>query len=127
MSAKAAVGRVPPVILIAEDDPNDVLLVRRTFAKAGIRASMFFVSNGLEVTRYLRGEPPFDNRDEYPFPNLLLLDLKMPEASGLDVLEWLAAAPERFGIRVVLFSSCVAPGDMRRAVSLGAHSCVTKP
>jgi len=124
MSAKAV---NPLVILIAEDDPNDVLLIRRVFTKAGIRALTFFVSNGVEAIRYLRGDAPFNDRGAYPFPNLLLVDLKMPEAGGLDVLEYLATLPQRSGLRAVLFSSCVAPEDMRRATSLGAFSCMTKP
>src|SRR5579862_9076738 len=119
MSAKAV---NPLVILIAEDDPNDVLLIRRVFTKAGIRALTFFVSNGVEAIRYLRGDAPFNDRGAYPFPNLLLVDLKMPEAGGLDVLEYLATLPQRSGLRAVLFSSCVAPEDMRRATSLGAFS-----
>ena len=126
MSAKAA-PNITPVILVAEDDPNDVLLLKRAFEKAGLGASVLYVSNGLEVIRYLRGEPPFDNRATHPLPDLLLLDLKMPGAGGLDVLAWLSVRKELAGIRVVIFSSCVAPEDSQRAVSLGACSCLTKP
>ena len=126
MSAKAA-SNITPLILVAEDDPNDVLLLKRAFEKAGLGASVLYVSNGLEVIRYLRGEPPFDNRTSHPLPDLLLLDLKMPGAGGLDVLSWLSARKELAGIRVVIFSSCVAPEDSQRAVSLGARSCLTKP
>ena len=115
------------VILVAEDDPNDVLLLKRAFLKAGILASLFFVSNGQEAISYLRGEAPFDNRADHPFPNILLLDLNMPAVSGLEVMEWLAARPERASLVVVIFSSCMAPSDRREAAMLGAHSCMTKP
>jgi two-component system response regulator len=127
MSAKAAAENPPPVILIAEDDANDVLLLKRAFAKLDTRASLFFVSNGQSAISYLKGEPPFSSRGAYPYPSLLLLDVNMPGVGGLEVLEWLAANPAMAGPRVVIFSSCVAPEASRRATHLGAHSCITKP
>lgn len=127
MSAKAAVERPGPVILVAEDDPNDVLLLKRAFSKARTKASLFFVSNGQDAISYLQGEPPFDSRINHPFPNILLLDLNMPGVSGLEVMEWLAARPERASLAVVVFSSYMAPGDQLQAAMLGAHSCITKP
>jgi CheY-like chemotaxis protein len=127
MSAKAAVDRPALVILVAEDDPNDVLLLKRAFARVGMAARLFFVSNGQEAISYLQGQAPFDNRAEYPYPNMLLLDFNMPGVNGMEVLEWLASEPERASLIVVVFSSCMAPGDCRQAASLGAHYCITKP
>jgi len=125
MSAKAAVDRL--VILVAEDDPNDVLLLKRAFIKTGLPASLFFVSNGQEAISYLRREAPFDNRAEYPFPDILLLDLNMPVVGGLEVMEWLSVWPERASLVAVVFSSCMAPSACSQATMLGAHSCMTKP
>ncbi len=127
MSAKAAVDHDALVILIAEDDPNDVLLLKRAFARAGIAASLFFVSNGQEVIHYLEAKPPYDNRAAYPYPSVLLLDVNMPRVNGLELLEWLAARPDRASLVAVMFSSCLAPGDCRQAAMLGAHCCITKP
>src|SRR5436190_17858455 len=101
MSAKAGVDNKPLVILVAEDDPNDVLLLKWAFARSQLHATLRFVSNGLEVISYLRGEPPFADRTSFPLPRLLLLDLHMPAAGGFDVLEWLADAPEARGLRVI--------------------------
>src|SRR5579864_5957616 len=109
MSAKAAVDRPALVILVAEDDPNDVLLLKRAFARVGMAARLFFVSNGQEAISYLQGQAPFDNRVDYPYPNMLLLDFNMPGVNGLEVLEWLASQPERASLIVVVFSSCMAP------------------
>jgi CheY-like chemotaxis protein len=127
MSAKAAVDRPASVILVAEDDPNDVVLLKRGFARSGIGARLFFVTNGQETITYLQGQAPFDNRSEYPYPSMLLLDLNMPGINGMEVLEWLGSRPEHAMLVVVVFSSCMAPADCRQASMLGAHSCITKP
>jgi CheY-like chemotaxis protein len=127
MSAKAAIKQPPLCILIAEDEPNDVLLLKRAFAKSGVRANLSFVGNGLEAINYLRGDPPYDDRVVYPLPQLLLLDLNMPGAGGLEVLEWLAHNPHRAVVPTVIFSSCVAPEASRMAARLGARLCITKP
>ena len=73
---------VVPVILMAEDDPNDVFFFRRAFQKAEIRCQILDVSNGQDAIQYLEGVGPYTNRSDYPLPNLLLLDLKMPLMSG---------------------------------------------
>ena len=127
MSAKAVNESPQSIILIAEDDPNDVLLLKHAFAKARLGASLHFVSNGQEAISYLQGQPPFDNRADYPLPNVLLLDLNMPGLSGLDVLQWLASQPERASLVVVVFSSCLPPAVRLEASMLGAHFCLTKP
>jgi CheY-like chemotaxis protein len=127
MSAKAAPNQPAIRILVAEDDPNDVLLLKRAFAKAQVPAALFFVSNGQEAISYLEGQAPFDDRAVYPLPNLLLLDLNMPGLGGLEVLQWLAAQHALAGLRIAVISSCLAPEACRQAVKLGAHCCVTKP
>lgn len=127
MSARAVLDQQMVNILVAEDEPNDVLLLRRAFAKARIPAALSFVANGQEAISYLQGRAPFHDRMAYPFPDLLLLDLNMPGISGLEVLEWLAATPELARLRVAVFSSYVAPEISRQAVQLGAQCCITKP
>ena len=62
MSAKATIDHSATIILVAEDDPNDVLLLKRAFAKLPIPVLLYFVSNGQEAIHYLAGEPPFDDR-----------------------------------------------------------------
>ena len=127
MSAKAAVGQPLVNILIAEDDANDVLLLKRAFSKARIPAALFFVANGQEAITYLQGHPPYADRRCHPFPDLLLVDLNMPGISGLEVLQWVASKPELAKLRVAVFSSCIAPEASRQAVQLGAQCCITKP
>src|ERR1041385_2090392 len=71
------------LILLAEDNETDVLLTRRAFAKANLLNPLHVVSDGEEAIAYLSGEGKYANRSEYPLPDLLLLDLKMPNKNGL--------------------------------------------
>ena len=76
-------------ILLAEDDENDILLMRRGFARAKIPNPLFVVHNGQEAMDYLSGSGAFTDRARFPSPGMLLLDLKMPGKDGFDVLAWL--------------------------------------
>lgn len=116
-----------PVILIAEDSENDVFMLKRAFAQAGIEVPMQVVSNGEEAIAYLRGEGRFANREEFPLPDLFLLDLKMPRKNGFDVLEWLRQQPALAQMRVVVLTSSDEIRDVNRAYALGAASFLTKP
>ncbi len=114
-------------ILIAEDDPNDALLLKRAFNKAGVEIPLFFVQDGEQVIDYLAGKGRFNNRSVYPTPSLLVLDLRMPRFSGLEVLEWLERQPAERQVPVVVFTGSAAPAEIKRAYALGADSCVIKP
>src|SRR5690348_15326680 len=70
------------VILIAEDEEDYILLIRKAFKEANLPNPLHVVSTGLEALAYLKGEGKYSNRDEYPLPDLFLLDLKLPGFSG---------------------------------------------
>jgi len=114
-------------ILVAEDDPNDTLLLKRAFYKAGVDTPIHFVTDGLEVIDYLQGKAPYDDPMRHPLPALLLLDLKMPRMNGFEVLEWLREHPDMRGLLVTVFSSSDQPEDMHRAYALGADCFMVKP
>jgi CheY-like chemotaxis protein len=114
-------------ILVAEDDPNDALLLRRAFNKAALKAPLVFVTDGEQVIEYLEGKGRFSNRSVYPLPALLVLDLRMPRFSGLEVLEWLAKQSAERQVPVVVFTGSAAPGEINRAYALGAETCLIKP
>jgi CheY-like chemotaxis protein len=114
-------------ILVAEDDPGDQILLRRAFKKAEVKAEVRFVADGEETIAYLEGRPPYTNPVEYPLPNLLLLDLKMPGLDGFDVLKWLHGKPALSGVLAVVFSASCNQADQQRAQELGAKAYLIKP
>jgi len=116
-----------PVILVAEDDPNDVFFLRRAFQKASVKCRILDVPNGQEAIRYLEGSTPYSNRADFPLPNLLLLDLKMPLMNGFDVLEWLRTRPSMAELPALVLSSSAHEEDVTRARSLGARDYHVKP
>jgi CheY-like chemotaxis protein len=120
-------GRDQPVVLIAEDSENDIAMLQRAFRQASITAPIQYVTDGEQATAYLKGEGKFARRDEFPLPDLLLLDLKMPRKSGFDVLEWLRTQPSLSHLRVVVLTTSEDLRDVNRAYALGAASFLTKP
>jgi CheY-like chemotaxis protein len=118
---------VSQVILVVEDDPNDVLLIQRAFAKARIVNPLRIVSHGDEAVAYLSGEGQFADRETYPFPVLVLLDLKLPRRSGLEVLGWIRARPGLKRLPIVVLTSSKESVDINRAYDLGANSYLVKP
>jgi DNA-binding response OmpR family regulator len=115
------------VILLAEDDENDVFLMRRAFKKAGVTNQLLVVRNGKEAIDYLSGQPPFANPATHPRPGLLMLDLKMPLLNGFDVLLWLQKQPNLSRIPVLVFSSSDHEVDRQRVQQLGASDYLVKP
>jgi CheY-like chemotaxis protein len=120
-------NREQPVILIAEDNENDLLMLRRAFRQASITAPAQYVSDGEQAIAYLEGEGKFSRREEFPLPDVLLLDLKMPRKNGFDVLEWLRGQPSLRDLRVVVLTTSEELRDVNRAYALGAASFLTKP
>src|SRR6476620_10048575 len=118
----------PPrlVVLLAEDDPDDLFLMRRAFRQAHLDCEIHVGTNGEDVIAYVSGEGPFSNRTLYPFPDVILLDLHMPRASGFEVLEHLHHLRLPEPPRVVLVSSTCSPRELERAFALGVHSHAPK-
>jgi len=115
------------VILLAEDDENDVLLVQRAFQKSNIANPLQVVRDGEEAVAYLNGELHYADRDRYPLPVLMMMDLKMPRRSGLEVLAWLRQQPGLKRLPVVVLTSSNQSPDINRAYDLGANSYLVKP
>src|SRR6185503_2037849 len=114
-----------PFVLIAEDGENDVQLLRRSFHQAGINVSFQVVGDGEECIAYLSGTGKFSNREEFPLPDLLLLDLKMPRVNGFEVLRWIRSKPSLSSLRVIVLTSSERIKDVNEAYALGANSFLT--
>jgi CheY-like chemotaxis protein len=124
---KLIMSNLSPVLL-AEDNPNDVLLVRRAFAETKALNPVHAVGNGDEAIRYLSGEGLFADRETHPFPALFLLDLKMPVKDGLEVLRWLHDHPEiPRKLPVVVLSSTELPNETQMAYAMDIQACIVKP
>jgi CheY-like chemotaxis protein len=115
------------LILLVEDDPNDIILIKRAFEKANITNPLQVVENGEEAISYLTGKGRYGDRVKCPLPMLLLLDLKLPRKSGHEVLEWLRKQPMLKRLTVVVLTSSQQSSDINRAYDLGANSYLVKP
>lgn len=114
------------VVLVVEDREDDILLIRKAFAKAGLINPLYFVRNGEEAIAYLTGDAPFTNRIEYPLPEIILLDLKMPKMDGFETLTWIRNQPGVCHIPVIVLTSSDEIREVNRAYSLGASSFLVK-
>ncbi len=114
-------------LLHVEDDANDAWLVRRAFEKSQLRAHYQVVADGENAIAYLAGLDPYSDRNRYPLPNFILLDLKLPGKSGFEVLEWLRRQNQIRFLPVVILSSSGEETDIARAYTLGANSYLVKP
>jgi CheY-like chemotaxis protein len=116
-----------PRILIVEDNDDDVALIRRAFKHCKILNPLSVVSDGDAAVAYLSGTGPYADRAEHPLPALVMLDLKLPRRSGLEVLEWMKQQPLLKRTPVVILTSSKEHRDVNRAYDLGANSYLMKP
>src|SRR6478609_2616690 len=115
------------LVLVAEDNPDDALLLRRAIDRAGIRARIKIVGDGEEMLLYLQGLGAYADRSANPMPALMILDIKMPRKTGLEVLEWLDGNPEFAVVPTVVLSASGVERDIREAYNLGANTYFVKP
>lgn len=114
-------------ILLADDSEDDAFLVKRAVEKSGIVNPIQWVKDGAEAIAYLTGEGRYADRVTFPFPELIILDVKMPGMSGLDVLAWLRDNPDLRVIPAIVMSSSQHDSDVRQAYNLGANTYFVKP
>jgi len=115
------------IILLAEDNLDDVMLVRMAFRKAGFDNRIVVVCDGEVAINYLKGKGRYADRTQHPIPQIFLLDLKMPRVSGFEVLAWRQRRAEWKCLPTIVLTSSYASEDITRAYDLGANSFLTKP
>jgi len=114
-------------ILHVDDDRNDVLFMQIAMRKAGLEKQLRVVEDGQDAIDYFRGTGAYANREEYPLPCLVLLDINMPRVTGLDVLKWIREQPTLETVVVIMLTASQQDSDIRRACHLGANSYLVKP
>ena len=116
------------MILLVEDDPAEAMLTQRALAKNRVATRVMRVENGEEAVAYLDGEGSYQNRESHPWPTLVLMDIKLPRKSGLEVLEWIRSRGSILRtLPVVMLTSSRHKIDLQRAYEYGANAYLTKP
>lgn len=117
----------PASILLVEDNRMDVELTLDAFREAKLFNPIHVASDGQQALDYLFGNAPFTDRESYPLPNLVLLDLKLPGIDGIEVLRRVKSAPNLKRIPVVVLTSSREEGDLALSYDHGANSYLVKP
>ena len=114
-------------ILLVEDNKDDVFLMKRAMQSARIVNPLIVVESGEDAMEYLSGAGKFADRDSYPFPAVVFLDLKLPIVFGHDVLAWIRSQQAFESLVVIVLTSSYEASDLSRCYALGANSYLVKP
>jgi CheY-like chemotaxis protein len=114
-------------VLLVEDNPDDALLMENAWRSAGIRNRLPVVDDGEKALSYLNGTGIYADREKYPFPIAVFLDLKLPRIDGLDVLSAIRGNPQLHHLHVDVLSASARGADVEKALGLGANSYIVKP
>ena len=114
-------------ILLVEDNPLDVELTLDAFREAHVGDSIRVARNGHEALDYLFGRNRFNDRQSYPLPDLILLDLKLPGIDGHEVLFQIKTAPMLKRLPVIILTSSQEEIDLIKSYDRGANSYLVKP
>jgi len=113
-------------ILQVEDDANDVFLLQHAMNKAGVTNPIQVVTDGQQAIDYLNGAGKFADREQFPLPGLVLLDLKLPHVMGLNVLRWIRQQPGNPMV-VIMLTASGEEADIATAYRLGVNAFLVKP
>jgi two-component system response regulator len=115
------------VILLVEDNASDIGLAKRALAKANIGNELIVAEDGEDALDYLRGSGAHSGRNAIDLPAVILLDLKLPGISGLEVLQQIRSDPRTRRVPVVILTSSMEEQDVAAGYDLGVNSYVRKP
>lgn len=114
------------VFLLVEDNEDDAFFMERAFKDAGLRNPLRVVTNGEQAIEYLAGRKGFADREKFPNPDMIFLDLKMPGMDGFEVLAWIRQE-RKLEVPVAVLTSSPEEIDRKRARELGADCYLLKP
>ena len=114
-------------ILVVEDNPIDLALFGRAASKTSLGLRLQTLTAGQQAIDYLNAKGEYSDRSMYPWPDVIVLDLKMPEVNGFDFLAWRKASPLFSSIPVIVFTGSNEPNDVKRIFELGGNKHIVKP
>lgn len=114
-------------VLIIEDEEHDVDFLKRAFQRAGIANPIQIAVNGEQAMAYLTGRGEYADRIKYPYPRLIISDLKMPQMGGLELLRWIHANPRYRIVPTIVLTSSTSQEDVEAAFASGASAYFVKP
>jgi len=114
-------------LLLVEDNPDDIFLMRRALKKSGLEMPVQIVTDGKQALDYLAGNGLYADRSQFPRPAWVFLDLKLPYLNGFEVLEWIRHDSENRQLDVIILTSSPEERDKETAQSLGARAYLVKP
>lgn len=115
----------PQTILVVDDNEDDVILLKHALRNAGVVNPLQSVNNGSDAIAYLCGDGPYADRERFPYPSLLLLDLHLPLQSGFEVLDWLRRNPQP-DLKAIVCTGTATPAEVEKAYKLGAEEVLQK-
>lgn len=118
---------INPTILIVEDDPHDALFLQMALKRVGVANPAHVAVDGSQALDYLAGKGQFSDREQFPIPYLVFLDLKLPQMPGLEVLKWIREKPEFNTTVVLVLTSSSDPRDIDAAYQFRANAYLVKP
>lgn len=121
------IGMANHTILLVEDDDDDVFFLRRALKHGHLDLPIHIASDGQQALDYLSGADPYGNRNEFPLPSVVLLDLKLPYVTGFQVLSWIREQSRLKDMPVFILTSSPEERDRQKAVELGAKGYFVKP
>ena len=117
----------PMNILLVEDNEADIKITLRAFAKSTLKSNIYVAKDGQEALDFLCHNGKYEDKERFPRPDLILLDIKMPKVDGFQVLESLKNDLEYSSIPVIMLTSSRNEEDIARSYKYGAASFIPKP
>jgi len=114
-------------VLLIEDNRDDIFLMERAIQKAGVPWDLQIVTDGQQAVDYLQGLGIYSNRDQFPLPALIFVDLKLPYITGFEVMATVRTSPVLSRIPAIVLTSSPEERDQLRAMELGAKAYIIKP
>lgn len=115
------------VVLLVEDSPSDQVAVERALEDGKVKCRLITVENGIEAIKLLHGKPPYDDQEQYPKPDIVLMDINMPLMDGKQALIAIRQDPALQHIPVIMLTTSSHDRDVFDSYRLGVNAYITKP